>query len=222
MIPVELIIMHFINQIFNENVFYQLSKIHNTQEEEQIEIEYIKSSKYSSKYSISSDIKIKTEFIFSLSQTILQQDQNKTSPDCRIFDSIGITSTTVISELSNDDDTDCSSFYLFHPSVMDSSFHPFLDLLLGIETTFLPVRIQKFIYSSKIKTKINQSTNIEVRGNYHDNICGIGQEEIYNLDLWIFPMDNKIEEPIFTFESIVIQQCSTCTIWSMINGKNSL
>ncbi|CAF1241643.1 unnamed protein product [Adineta steineri] len=44
-----------------------------------------------------------------------------------------------------------------------------------------------------------------VRGNYHDNICGIGQEEIYNLDLWIFSMNNKIEEPIFTFESIVIQ-----------------
>ncbi|CAF3707880.1 unnamed protein product [Adineta steineri] len=53
---------------------------------------------------------------------------------------------------------------------------------------------------------MNQSTNIEVCGNYHDNICGIGQEEIYSLDLWIFPMDNKIEEPIFTFESIVIQQ----------------
>ncbi|CAF1363713.1 unnamed protein product [Adineta steineri] len=79
-------------------------------------------------------------------------------------------------------------------------------LLSDIETTFLPVRIQKFIYSSKTKTEMNQSTHIEVRGNYHDNICGIGQEEIYSLDLLTFPMDNKIEEPIFTFESIVIQQ----------------
>ncbi|CAF1066039.1 unnamed protein product [Adineta steineri] len=79
-------------------------------------------------------------------------------------------------------------------------------LLPGIETTFLPVRIQKFIYSSKTKTKMNQSTNIEVRGNYHDNICGIGQEEIYNLDLWRYLMDNKIDEPMFTFESIIIQQ----------------
>ncbi|CAF1259436.1 unnamed protein product [Adineta steineri] len=79
-------------------------------------------------------------------------------------------------------------------------------ILPGVETTFLPVRIQKFIYSNKTKIKINQSTNIEVRGKYHDNICGIGQEEIYSLDLWIFPMDNKIEEPIFTFEGAVIQQ----------------
>ncbi|CAF1280895.1 unnamed protein product [Adineta steineri] len=79
-------------------------------------------------------------------------------------------------------------------------------VLPGIETTFLSVRIQKFIYSNKIKTKMNQSTNVEVRGNYHDNICGIDQEGTYSLDLWIFPVDNKIEEPIFTFESIIIQQ----------------
>ncbi|CAF1065950.1 unnamed protein product [Adineta steineri] len=79
-------------------------------------------------------------------------------------------------------------------------------LLPDVETTFLPVRIQKFIYSSKTKTKMNQPTNIEVRGNYYDNICGIDQEEIYSLDLWTFPMDNKIEEPVFTFESIILQQ----------------
>ncbi|CAF4279768.1 unnamed protein product, partial [Adineta steineri] len=57
-------------------------------------------------------------------------------------------------------------------------------LIPGIETTFLPVHIQKLIYSNKTKTKTNQSTNIEVCGNYYDNIC----------------------EPIFTFESIAIQQ----------------
>ncbi|CAF1055735.1 unnamed protein product [Adineta steineri] len=79
-------------------------------------------------------------------------------------------------------------------------------LLPGVETTFLPVRILKSIYSNKIKAKMNQSTNIEVREKYHDNICGIGQEGTYSLDLWIFPMNNKIEEPVFTFESIVIQQ----------------
>ncbi|CAF4283178.1 unnamed protein product, partial [Adineta steineri] len=106
------------------------------------------------------------------------------------------TSTTIISQLSNDNNN-YSSYYLLHP---------YLVLLPVIETTFLSVRIQKFIYSSKTKTRMNQSTNIKVRRNYHDNICGIGQEEIYNLDLWIFPMDNKIEEPIFTFEGAVIQQ----------------
>ncbi|CAF1522097.1 unnamed protein product, partial [Adineta steineri] len=84
--------------------------------------------------------------------------------------------------------------------------HPYLVILPRVETTFLPVRILKFIYSSKIKTKMNQSTNIEARGIYHDNICGIGQERTYSLDLWTFPMDNKIEEPIFTFEGAVIQQ----------------
>ncbi|CAF1135682.1 unnamed protein product [Adineta steineri] len=79
-------------------------------------------------------------------------------------------------------------------------------ILPRVETTFLPVRILKFIYSSKTKAKMNQSTNVEARGKYHDNICGIGQERTYSLDLWMFSMDNKIEEPIFTFESIVIQQ----------------
>ncbi|CAF0816781.1 unnamed protein product [Adineta steineri] len=79
-------------------------------------------------------------------------------------------------------------------------------LLPDIETTFLPVRIQKFIYSSKTKAKMNRSTNVEVRGKYHDNICGIDQEEIYNLNLWTFPMENKTEEPIFTFKGAVIQQ----------------
>ncbi|CAF1000381.1 unnamed protein product [Adineta steineri] len=117
------------------------------------------------------------------------------------------TLTTIISQLSNDNNN-CSSYYLLHP---------YLVLLPGIETTFLPVRIQKFIYSSKTKTKINQSTNIEVRSNYYDNICGTSQEEIYNLDLWIFPMNNKIEEPIFTFECIIIQEVQRVksSRWSM-------
>ncbi|CAF1173459.1 unnamed protein product [Adineta steineri] len=132
------------------------------------------------------------------------------------------TSTTVISELSNDhDDNDSLSFYLLHPSIMDSSLHPFLVLLPGIDTTFLPVRIQKFIYSSKIKTKMNQSTNVEVRVLCHDNICGIGQEEIYNLDLWIFPMGNKIEEPIFTLEGVDIQQIQRIQSGRWVNGKNN-
>ncbi|CAF1168964.1 unnamed protein product [Adineta steineri] len=105
------------------------------------------------------------------------------------------TSTTIISQLSNDTNN-CSSYYLLHP---------YLVLLPGVETTFLPVRIPKSIYSSKTKAKTNRSTNVEVRGKYHDNICVIDQEEIYSLDLWIFPMENKIEEPIFTFEGAVIQ-----------------
>ncbi|CAF4212081.1 unnamed protein product [Adineta steineri] len=83
------------------------------------------------------------------------------------------TSTTIISQLSNDNNN-CSSYYLLHP---------YLVLVPGVETIFLPVRIQKFIYSSKTKKKTNQSTNVE-----------------------IFPMDIKIEEPIFTSEGAVIQQ----------------
>ncbi|CAF1222989.1 unnamed protein product [Adineta steineri] len=80
------------------------------------------------------------------------------------------TSTTILSQLSNDNNN-CSSYYLLHP---------YLVLLPRVETTFLPVRIQKFIYSS--------------------------QEGTYSLDLLTFSMDNKIEEPIFTFEGAVIQQ----------------
>ncbi|CAF0960689.1 unnamed protein product [Adineta steineri] len=75
------------------------------------------------------------------------------------------TSITIISQLSNDNNN-CSSYNLLHPYVV---------LLPGAETTFLPVRIQKFIYSNKINIKMNQSTNIEVRGIYHDNIYSIGQ-----------------------------------------------
>ncbi|CAF4285429.1 unnamed protein product, partial [Adineta steineri] len=44
-------------------------------------------------------------------------------------------------------------------------------LLPGVETTFVPVRILKFIYSSKTKAKMNRSTNVEVCGKYYDNIC---------------------------------------------------
>ncbi|CAF4123075.1 unnamed protein product [Adineta steineri] len=76
------------------------------------------------------------------------------------------TSTTIISQLPNDNNN-CSSYYLLHP---------YLALLPGVETTILPIRIQKFIYSSKTKAKMNRSTNVEVR------------------------------EPIFTFEGAVIQQ----------------
>ncbi|CAF1107681.1 unnamed protein product [Adineta steineri] len=83
------------------------------------------------------------------------------------------TSTTIISQLSNDNN-DYSSYYLLHL---------YQVRLPGVETTFLPVRILKFIYSSKTKAKMNQSTNVEVCGNYYDNICGIDQEEIYSLDL---------------------------------------
>ncbi|CAF1114673.1 unnamed protein product [Adineta steineri] len=121
------------------------------------------------------------------------------------------TKNTAISELSNEFDDNNNNnnnddYYLLHPSVMDATFHPYLVILPGIETTFLPVRIQKFIYSSKIKTKMNQSTNVEVHGIYHDNICGIGQEGIYTLDIWTFPMDKKIDEPVFTMENLFIQQ----------------
>ncbi|CAF1239615.1 unnamed protein product [Adineta steineri] len=104
------------------------------------------------------------------------------------FKTLRSISTTIISQLSNDNNN-CSSYYLLYS---------YLVLGPGIETTFLPVRIQKFIYSSKIKTKVNLSTNVEVRG--------IGQEGTYSFDLWIFSMDNKIEEPIFTLEGALIQQ----------------
>ncbi|CAF4069362.1 unnamed protein product [Adineta steineri] len=66
---------------------------------------------------------------------------------------------------------------------------------------------------------MNQSTNIEVRGIYHDDICGMGQDGTYSLDLWTFTMDanNKIEEAIFTFEGGVIQQVQGAhsSRWSM-------
>ncbi|CAF1205362.1 unnamed protein product, partial [Adineta steineri] len=63
----------------------------------------------------------------------------------------------------------------------------------------------------------SSSTNGEVRGFYHDNICGIGQEGTYSLDLWMFPLDNTIDEPICTFESIIIQQVQgvKSSRWSM-------
>ncbi|CAF4056744.1 unnamed protein product [Adineta steineri] len=86
MIPVKLIIMHLLIKFLMKIRFYEIPETDNTQqEEEQIEIKHIKSSKYSSKYAVSSDIKIRIEFIINPFQIILLQDQNKTSPDCLIF-----------------------------------------------------------------------------------------------------------------------------------------
>ncbi|CAF4200808.1 unnamed protein product, partial [Adineta steineri] len=103
---------------------------------------------------------------------------------------------------------DLSSYYLLHPSLLDACLHPLLALLPGNDTTFLPISIQKFISSTN--KNLSSSSNVEMRGNYHDNVCGLSQERTYTCDLIVLPSGDKNssseEEILCSFEGLVIQQ----------------
>ncbi|CAF4323548.1 unnamed protein product [Adineta steineri] len=115
------------------------------------------------------------------------------------------TTSSVVAQLTNDLSTinDLSSYRLFHPTLMDACLHPLLTLLPGFDTTFIPVSAQKIINKGKVNLSYS---NLEVRGKYHDNINGLGQEGTYTCDLLILPIDSKTEEPMFIFEGVTLQQ----------------
>ncbi|CAF1440359.1 unnamed protein product, partial [Adineta steineri] len=115
---------------------------------------------------------------------------------------------TVIAQLSSDLNkiNDLSSYYLLHPSLLDACLHPLLALIPGSDTTFLPVSIQKFV--SNTNKNVSHS-NIEMRGNYHANVCGLSQERRFNCDLIVLSGGDKnsSEEGILcSFEGLAIQQ----------------
>ncbi|CAF4087291.1 unnamed protein product [Adineta steineri] len=118
------------------------------------------------------------------------------------------TTSTVIAQVSSDLNkiNDLSSYYLLHPSLLDACLHPLLALLPGNDTTFLPISIQKFVSSTN---KNSSCSNVEMRGNYHDNVCGLSQERTYNCDLIVLSSSDKnssSEEILCTFEGVAIQQ----------------
>ncbi|CAF1444101.1 unnamed protein product [Adineta steineri] len=119
------------------------------------------------------------------------------------------TTSTVIAQVSSglNKINDLSSYYLLHPSLLDACLHPLLALLPGTDTTFLPISIQKFVSNT---TKSLSYSNIEMRGNYHDNVCGLSQERTYSCDLIVLPSGDKSssssEEILCSFEGLAIQQ----------------
>ncbi|CAF0776234.1 unnamed protein product [Adineta steineri] len=118
------------------------------------------------------------------------------------------TTSTVIGQVSNDltKINDLSSYYLLHPSVLDACFHPLIALLPSNDTTFLPISIQKFVSSTN---KTLSYSNIEMRGNYHDNVCGLSQEQAHTCDIIILSSGDKnssSKEIICTVEGFATQQ----------------
>ncbi|CAF1490041.1 unnamed protein product [Adineta steineri] len=116
------------------------------------------------------------------------------------------TTSTVIAQIDSNLDPiiDLSCYHLLHPTVLDTFLHPSLLLLPGVDTTFLPVSIHKFVAMIQVNTS---HSNIEARGKYHDVVCGLGQERTYNIDILILPSgDTTINEPMFIFEDYVAQQ----------------
>ncbi|CAF0969670.1 unnamed protein product [Adineta steineri] len=107
------------------------------------------------------------------------------------------TASSVVTQLSNDLSliNDLSSYRLLHRM---------LTLIPGFDKTFIPISAQKMIVN---KGKANLSyANLEVRGKYHDNISCLGPEGTYTCGLLILSIDSKTKEPIFTFESVTLQQ----------------
>ncbi|CAF0930134.1 unnamed protein product [Adineta steineri] len=98
---------------------------------------------------------------------------------------------------------DLSCYHLIHPTLLDACLHPLLTLLPGIDTTYIPVGIEKFISTSRANTSYS---NLEICGNYHETICGLGQERTCTVDLLVFPSDMTMEEPISIFQGLIIQQ----------------
>ncbi|CAF4171946.1 unnamed protein product, partial [Adineta steineri] len=127
-------------------------------------------------------------------------------PSFQNIQSLCGTTSTVIAQIHSNLDvfTDLSCYHLLHPSLLDTFLQPFLVLLPGVDTTFLPVSIHKFVPMKQMNTT---HSNIELRGKYRDVVCGLSQEQTYIGDFLILPSaDTTIDEPIFTFEGLVIQQ----------------
>ncbi|CAF0842283.1 unnamed protein product [Adineta steineri] len=127
-------------------------------------------------------------------------------PSFRNIRSLCGTTSTVIAQIHTNLDAiiDLSSYHLLHPSLLDSSMQPPLTLLPGADTTFIPVSIHKFIATSKVNT---YHSDVELRGNYHDTVCGLSQERTYIGDFLILSSnDTTINEPMFIFEGFTYQQ----------------
>ncbi|CAF0803239.1 unnamed protein product [Adineta steineri] len=127
-------------------------------------------------------------------------------PSFQNIQSLCSTTSTVIAQIQSNPDTitDLSCYHLLHPTILDNFLQPLLVLLPGVDTTFLPVSINKFVVTNKMNTS---HSNMELRGNYHDIVCGLGQERTFNIDILILPSnDMTTNEPMFIFEGLIYQQ----------------
>ncbi|CAF3616502.1 unnamed protein product [Rotaria socialis] len=126
-------------------------------------------------------------------------------PAFRRVQSLRGTTSTVVAELDSDlsSISDLSSYQLFHPTLLDSSFHPLLALLPGFDSTFIPISIQKFVSTGKVNTNV---LKLEMRGKYLDNVCGLAQARTYTTDLVILPTDASLDQTMFMFEGLTIRQ----------------
>ncbi|CAF1036440.1 unnamed protein product [Adineta steineri] len=127
-------------------------------------------------------------------------------PSVRNIKSLCGTTSTIVAHIQSNLDaiTDLSSYHLLHPSLLGTFVQPPLVLLPGTDTTFVPVSIHKFIATSTINTS---RSNFELRGKYHDAVCGLSQERTYTGDFLVLPSDDTtINEPMFIFEGLTYQQ----------------
>ncbi|UJR06874.1 hypothetical protein I4U23_011163 [Adineta vaga] len=129
------------------------------------------------------------------------------------------TTSTVVAKISSDSTliNDLHCYNLYHPTLLDACLHPCLTLLPGIDTTFIPVSIEKFITKSNVDT---YDSNIEVHGNYYDNICGLNQERTYTVDLMVIPNDIAKERAMCIFQGFVLQQIQSVQSGRWIREKS--
>lgn len=123
----------------------------------------------------------------------------------QLMKSLHGTSSTVSAQIdkSLNDVEDIGCYSMLHPTVMDACFHPLLALLPGVGPPFLPVSIQKFTSFGKLTT--SRST-LQARANYHANICGVALDRTYHCDLVVASEGETIDELLFIFEDLAIQQ----------------
>ncbi|CAF1086081.1 unnamed protein product [Adineta steineri] len=127
-------------------------------------------------------------------------------PSFQNIQSLCGTTSTIIAQIHGNLDSiiDLSSYHLLHPTILNTFLQPPVVLLPGTDTTFLPVSIHKFVATSKVNTS---HSNVEMRAKYHDVVCGLSQERTYKVDILIIPGGTTtIDEPMITFEGLVIQQ----------------
>ncbi|CAF1255723.1 unnamed protein product [Adineta steineri] len=127
-------------------------------------------------------------------------------PSFQNIQSLCGTTATIIAQIQSNLDaiTDLSCYHLLHPSLLDTFLHSPLVLLPGVDTTFLPISIHKFVIMNQVNTS---HSNFEMRGRFHSVVCGLSQERTYTCDLFVLPSDGTtVNEPMFIFEGYVAQQ----------------
>ncbi|CAF1008153.1 unnamed protein product [Adineta steineri] len=127
-------------------------------------------------------------------------------PSFQNIQSLCGTTSTIVAQIKSNLDAiiDLSCYHLLHPSLLDTFLHSPLVLLPGVDTTFLPISIRKFVIMNQVNTS---HSNFEMRGRFHNVVYGLSQERTYTCDLFVLPNDDTtVNEPMFIFEDYAAQQ----------------